>query len=990
MGAHLHTKAADVPMPLDADKPSPATGGTAEDGGASAAVDFASTLQDLMGSDSQKPWPSFESAVATDPSFPAAARERGATPARSIGDSARLVARVWTPIPVGGAIHTAEETHPDAESAQPIQAYQSDLHHSELSVTTASSTAKRSERAEQSTSANSQANRAATIRSSAPLPASVDSGTGSWHPSLHNREPASNQGIQHVTGSDLGSTGAAASWFKSTDAVRPGTTLADSSLAFEVTVAGQDYPKHQDAFPQARYKSASLELSNVATEVDRSKALSQRSGATVAVPDVLPAVVATRIEITQTTVLRHLESTDAFSNRTVAAKHSSARSATQRLNSSPILDARPASDLTSVAAENNVIRIDDTARPELNRSSQSRRSMSFKKASSDQNTHGEELNQIRLPVDLKVGVASPQPISSDASATATNPIGKRPTAYTTSKVIDQKQLVQVVAHSVLEISHSERITESNLTGGAAKLRSVSDLVPNRPVTPVVSPGVTHLNADPIASEVTVRSPSPSQLLHPSGSPVHPATGASRQPETLSSSDLRFNTRDKKSLTLRPTPTDPKSTSALRPISPEYAGFDKITTSAANGRTNLAESVATHDSVQHDSPTFASPYDNGLIASIARSPARLSGTVGGLSVAESAPTATSGHETLPDALTLDGARKATETDLPLKQIARAEIQRIPLQLRVVSLLSSGTTAPSSGATAPNGGLATLPNAEHSPLPVKSTSSAEGAHSNTTYDHSLTSAIDAHVATIREEQQAPNNVTATNEGAASDERSFEANYSQPVSAVLEINRTSSTTAEAGSLRNRPLMTADTNDLSPASLRPSSTPTGMDSLRETVNKPSDVGSRPPTKTHALDLVATADGVFRAPDAPSPEKGAEAALVRSIHEVDQGTDSGRIANLIVQLANGQTLHATVRERAGSIDVKIVTPTSASAQRVSGEIDTLRQNLDVAGLRLGHSEISYQQGNGGGRGGEEHQRATQPDRPTEKHETFTLSEAIE
>jgi flagellar hook-length control protein FliK len=96
------------------------------------------------------------------------------------------------------------------------------------------------------------------------------------------------------------------------------------------------------------------------------------------------------------------------------------------------------------------------------------------------------------------------------------------------------------------------------------------------------------------------------------------------------------------------------------------------------------------------------------------------------------------------------------------------------------------------------------------------------------------------------------------------------------------------------------------------------------------------------------------------------------------------------VELANGEIANATVRERAGSIDVKIVTPTSASAQRVSGEIDTLRQSLDAAGMKLGQAEVSYQQGSNRGRGGNEHQPFSQRDKSNTDGEVFTLSEVSE
>jgi flagellar hook-length control protein FliK len=98
----------------------------------------------------------------------------------------------------------------------------------------------------------------------------------------------------------------------------------------------------------------------------------------------------------------------------------------------------------------------------------------------------------------------------------------------------------------------------------------------------------------------------------------------------------------------------------------------------------------------------------------------------------------------------------------------------------------------------------------------------------------------------------------------------------------------------------------------------------------------------------------------------------------------------LQIELANGGNAQATIRERAGSIEVKIVTPTSAWAQRVSNEIDSMRRNLDSAGIRLGQAEVSYQPGDGGGRGGSGHQRPQQRDISTKDEQIFTLSEVTE
>ncbi len=123
---------------------------------------------------------------------------------------------------------------------------------------------------------------------------------------------------------------------------------------------------------------------------------------------------------------------------------------------------------------------------------------------------------------------------------------------------------------------------------------------------------------------------------------------------------------------------------------------------------------------------------------------------------------------------------------------------------------------------------------------------------------------------------------------------------------------------------------------------------------------------------------------------RASEVAPARPVQEVSPLIESGRVAELKVQLADGQSAHATIREHAGSVDVKIVTSDNAAAQRIVGEVDTMRQNLDAAGVRLGHSEVSYQRGDGGGRRQDSERPASQSTRNAEKQETFTLSEVVE
>jgi flagellar hook-length control protein FliK len=115
----------------------------------------------------------------------------------------------------------------------------------------------------------------------------------------------------------------------------------------------------------------------------------------------------------------------------------------------------------------------------------------------------------------------------------------------------------------------------------------------------------------------------------------------------------------------------------------------------------------------------------------------------------------------------------------------------------------------------------------------------------------------------------------------------------------------------------------------------------------------------------------------------------VRPLGEATIADNAGLSANLRVELADGQTAQATIREQAGSISVKIVTPTAQSALRVSGEIDSLRQNLDAAGVRLGNTEVSYQQGDRGGRNARDYRPTPQPAKSSAEKQPSTFSEVL-
>ena len=164
--------------------------------------------------------------------------------------------------------------------------------------------------------------------------------------------------------------------------------------------------------------------------------------------------------------------------------------------------------------------------------------------------------------------------------------------------------------------------------------------------------------------------------------------------------------------------------------------------------------------------------------------------------------------------------------------------------------------------------------------------------------------------------------------------------------------------------------------------------DAPLETSPAPSSAGTRPTALNLVSGQIPTPDGNTHSSEGPLLKPTAESQPLRQVSEPAPAIEVGRTANLTVQLAEGQTVRATVRQRDGSVDVKIVTSNSAAAERVSGELDAMRQNFDSAGLPLGRSEVSYEQRGGKDRDGQQAQRESDPN-PTSK-EIFSLGEVVQ
>lgn len=227
------------------------------------------------------------------------------------------------------------------------------------------------------------------------------------------------------------------------------------------------------------------------------------------------------------------------------------------------------------------------------------------------------------------------------------------------------------------------------------------------------------------------------------------------------------------------------------------------------------------------------------------------------------------------------------------------------------------------------------------------------------------------------------------AVSENKSSEETTSRSVSPDSETGSAASNSSEAGTHQDR-LFAEVAGEASSLLSQPTSTLAHTNTQPESANPPSNTDTKLTAEAQTPGSIVSPNAILRSDNSPSPARGSEPATVSVVQDATPTIEVGRVANLQIELANGGNAQATIRERAGSIEVKIVTPTSAWAQRVSNEIDSMRRNLDSAGIRLGQAEVSYQPGDGGGRGGSGHQRPQQRDISTKDEQIFTLSEVTE
>jgi hypothetical protein len=137
---------------------------------------------------------------------------------------------------------------------------------------------------------------------------------------------------------------------------------------------------------------------------------------------------------------------------------------------------------------------------------------------------------------------------------------------------------------------------------------------------------------------------------------------------------------------------------------------------------------------------------------------------------------------------------------------------------------------------------------------------------------------------------------------------------------------------------------------------------------------------------LNAATDNPGSRTQAAAPAPRVETTSAGAVSELPGEVPAPRVASLRVELDGGGSAQATIRERGGTIDVKVTTPNLESARHLAGEVGALRRSLDDAGLTLRSAEIDYQP-QGQGERDDQQDRRGQPRQSSSSLEVFTTEE---
>ena len=278
-------------------------------------------------------------------------------------------------------------------------------------------------------------------------------------------------------------------------------------------------------------------------------------------------------------------------------------SASQSSSSSALGQADKPTDQTPLTANNSHKDLGEDIGPTSDVSSRASHSPSVKPTGSELNA----LDQLtddhnRQPVTDTTNATSHKSTSSDSPARTTSHIKHNATAGITPDVTDAKQAAGITSHSLLTLNHSENQEERNVTDVAAKSDREDYEIADRELAPVVSSDAMHLAQSATAYPDTPHSQDATQTPNPSDSTIDSSHGTSSQPQLVSPSDLRLNT---KAVTLSVGESNrlqPNSPNATRPKSSKASGPEQTKTEVVSDDSGAAQTDPTYHGVEISSLT----------------------------------------------------------------------------------------------------------------------------------------------------------------------------------------------------------------------------------------------------------------------------------------------------------------------------------------------------------------------------------------------------
>jgi hypothetical protein len=122
------------------------------------------------------------------------------------------------------------------------------------------------------------------------------------------------------------------------------------------------------------------------------------------------------------------------------------------------------------------------------------------------------------------------------------------------------------------------------------------------------------------------------------------------------------------------------------------------------------------------------------------------------------------------------------------------------------------------------------------------------------------------------------------------------------------------------------------------------------------------------------------------SPRVEVSAPIVQS-HQPSASAASTHTANLKIELDAGDSVRASVRERAGVVDVRVVAGDQQTVRHLTEQIPELRRTLDTAGMKLQTAQVSYSGNDQKQRSDPEPNESLEQESADDNSQIFTIEE---